>query len=902
MIDWHSLSKKEVLTRLESNEMGLKEEEAQLRLEKYGPNQLREIRKVRASTIFLRQFHSILIYILIIAAVVSASLGNWLDAWAISAIVVLNSFIGFIQEYKAEKAIEHLKSMLVPQAKVFRKGKLREIAATEIVPGDILAFYEGDKIMADARVIDCQDLQASEAALTGESMPEDKRIAEVELETPLAGRMDMVYMGTSIVRGSGKAVVTATGMQTEFGKIAGLVQRVKPSRTPLQEKLDVFAKKLGLFIIVLCIAIVAIGVALGFDKLEMFLTGVSLVVSAIPEGLPAVIVICLALTVQRMLRIKSLIRKLPASETLGRTTVICVDKTGTITEEEMRVKELYCSNKVFHAVEEEKEEKEKEEKVEKKERKKIKFLSDNKVASLEENKELTLLLKIGCLCNNARFESVMGKEYITGDPTEKALLIVAKDTGMSKKKLTEAEPRIHEFAFTSLRKMMSIVRDKKGEKISYVKGAPDILLERCSAELVNGSVIGLTKERKEKLLNIYSEMASRALRVLAFAFKHVPIVTQNTAENYLIFVGFQGMLDPPRPEVKPAIKKCHSAGIRVIMITGDSALTAKAIAKEIGLKGDAVEGAETDRMSDIELAEKLRKVEIFARVTPKHKLRIVEILKKQKEIVAVTGDGVNDAPALKRADIGIAMGIRGTDVARDTSDMVLLDDNFASIVKAVEEGRRTDDNTRKFIKYLLSVNFSEISIILFSILIGLPLPLLPLQILWINLVTESIPALALGVEPADKDVMQKKPRNPKEGILSGILPFIIAAGSLIFLTMLIIFILMLPHNFGALIGDALGEAMRHPRTMVLTTSIMFQMLFVFTCRSDKSIFKLGLFTNKWLLYAVGIAIMLHIIAIYTPLSTIFKLAPLGLADWLKVIALSSIGIVSFEIGKILKKK
>jgi len=884
MTNWHSLSKKEVLDELKSSEKGLKEEEVKLRLEKYGLNRLKEIHKIRPFIIFLRQFRSILIYILITAAIISALLKNWLDAWAISAIVMLNSFIGFIQEYKVEKAIKYLKSMLMPRAKVFRKDKLIEIAAIEIVPGDILVFYEGDKIMADARLIECHDLQTNEATLTGESMPEDKSTETVKLDTPLADRMDMVYTGTSVVRGNGKAVVTATGMQTEFGKIAGLVQRIKPPRTPLQEKLDAFAKKLGLFIIVLSIVIAATGVLLGFDKLEMFLTAVSLAVSAIPEGLPAVIVICLALSVQRMLKVKSLIRKLPAAETLGRTTIICTDKTGTITEEEMRVKELYCSNKVFRAIEEKKEEEEKG---------RIKFLSDNKIANLEENKELALLLKIGCLCNNARLETMMGKEQIIGDPTEKALLIAANEAGMSKKKLTEAEPRVREFAFTSSRKIMSIVRDMKGKNISYVKGAPDVLLQRCSAEVIGDSIIRLTRERKEKLLNIYGEMASRALRVLAFAFKHVPIVTQNSAENGLIFVGFQGMLDPPRPEVKPAIEKCRSAGIKVIMITGDSALTAKAIAKEIGLKESVIEGAEIEKITDDELAEKLNNIEVFARVTPKQKLRIVDVLKKQKEIVAVTGDGVNDAPALKRADIGIAMGIRGTDVARDTSDMVLLDDNFASIVKAVEEGRKTDDNTRKFIKYLLSVNFSEIGIIFFSILAKLPLPLLPLQILWINLVTDSFPALALGVEPADKDIMQKKPRNPKEGILKGIIAFIIVAGLLAFLSELIIF------NWEYLLA---GAVIAKTRTMVLTTGIMFEMLFVFTCRSDKSIFKLGLFSNKLLLYAVCIAIMLHIIAIYTPLSLVFKLVPLSLADWLKVIALSSIGIVAFETRKILKRK
>lgn len=876
--EWHALSKSEVIKKVKSNEEGISDEEANLRIKKHGLNQIRKIHGMRPFIVFLKQFNSLLIYILIAAVIISALLDNILDAGVISAIIIFNSIIGFMQEYKAEKTIEKLREMLVPQAKVLRKGKLEKINAHDIVPGDILVFDEGDKIMADARLISMTDLEVNEAILTGESMPKEKTISALPLETHLADRRNMVFTGTGIIKGSGKAVVVATGMSTEFGKIAGLVQKVKSPKTPLQEKFDSFAKKLGIFIFGLCIVVAFIGILSGFDKIEMFLLSVSLAVSAIPEGLPAVIAISLALSVQRMSKVNALIRKLPAAETLGRTTVICTDKTGTITEEKMTVMEAYYDSKLMK-------------------------VREGRLGLLrteaKKSKELHMLMKIGCLCNSTRIEfDLEEKEGIRiGDPTEKALVEAAENAGLKKEEMEIEEKHVKEFSFSSARKMMSVVKeinDSKGNKgyVSYVKGSPEIILEKCSQEMIEGKIVELEENRKKILMKVYENMASRALRVLAFAFKEVRIATQNMAENRLVFVGFQGMLDPPRKEVREAIEKCRTAGIRIIMVTGDSALTAKAIASEIGLEGDVLSDVELEKLSEQELINALKEISIFARVTPEYKLKIIETLKKQDEIVAVTGDGVNDVLALKKADIGIAMGVRGTDVARDTSDMVLLDDNFASIVKSIHEGRRSYANIKKFTKFLLSVNFSEIGLILFSILMSLPLPLLPLQILWMNLVTDSFPALALGVEPAEKDIMQKKPRNPKEGMLERIIIFIIMGGIIALLTKTMVFLTEY-HN---------GTSIDKIRTMVLTTAILFEMFFVFSCKSKKSILRTNMFGNKWLLGAVIFAVLLQIMVIYTPLNTAFRLTPLNMSEWAKSIAIASTGFVVFEIAKIVKEK
>lgn len=863
-VEWHALDEEEVLKQLGSNKNGLEVEEARKRLEIYGKNELKEKYKIRPLIIFFSQFNSFFIYLLLIAAIISLLVAHMLDFYAIIAIVILNVFIGFIQNYKAEKAIQNLKKSLVLKARVLRKGILYEIPATDVAPGDILVLKEGDKIVADARVIESFELQCNEAILTGESIPIDKFSKKIKAETILAERQNMVYSGTTVVRGHCKAVVIATGMSTEFGKIASLVQETKTEKAPLQVKIDDFAQKLGLAVIAICILIAALGIYFGLDKIEALITAISLAVSAVPEGLPAVVTISLALAVQRMFKVNGLVRKLPAAETLGRVSVICSDKTGTMTEENMKVIKMFYNNKIqeIHQVRDE----------------------------ARKNETASMLLKINCLCNNARIENLNGKTIYFGDPTEQALLRIAIDCGFNKEELTKKEPRVKEFAFTSSRKTMSVVRKSNSDFFSYVKGAPEVIIERCKYEFLEGKCHRLNEKRKQELLKVYSELAEQGLRVLGFAFKKVKkTATQKDAENDLVFVGFQGMLDPPRAEVKEAIRVCKEAGISVKMITGDSLLTAKAVAKEIELTGKSLSGNEIEKMSDEELKAKLKETTIFARISPEQKLRIVALLKEQGEIVAVTGDGINDAPALKRADIGIAMGIRGTDVARDVADIILVDDNFASIVKAVEEGRIVYDNIKKFTKFLLAVNFSEIFLILYSILLKLPLPLLPLQILWMNLITDSIPALALSMEK-EENVMKRKPLKEKS-ILNGILIFIIVAGLLAFIIELIAFYIGLSKS-----------DIDKTRTVVLTTSILFQLFFVFSCRSSKPLQKIGFFSNNWLVIAVAVSLFLHLTLIYSPLNVILKLSPLGFSDWLIILGLSVSGLVLFEVRKNIKQR
>jgi Ca2+-transporting ATPase len=854
-MDWHTIKEEEVISQLKTRKEGLSPNEARKRLKKYGENQLKKTKKLNALKIFLSQFASFLIIVLIIASIISAFLNHWIDFSVILIIVFLNSFLGFFQEYKAEKAIEKLKKMLVPKVKVIRNNKIEQIDSRKIVPGDILVLNEGDKVMADARIIQCENLQINEAPLTGESNPEEKQTGVLKKETTLADRTNILYQGTEVVRGTAKAVVVATGMSTEFGKVAKMVQEVKQEKNPFKEKLDRFAKKLGVIIIGLIIIVSIIGYFLGFDKLQIFLTAVSLAVSAIPEGMPAVITITLALATKRMLKVKSLIRKLPAAETLGRTTVIASDKTGTMTEEKMQVKSIFVNGK-----------------------------PSNK---FKKNKQIEFLFKIGILCNNARLEEKNNEngdieEYIIGDPTEKALLMVADKYGLDKKQITEQNPRIKEFPFSSERKMMSIIRLSEKSYINYVKGAPEIILEKSGSEIINGKVKKLDEKRKKQLIREYEKMASQGLRVLGFAYKEVisKEIKQEKVERNLVFVGFQGMIDPARPDVKKAIKDCQKAGIKVIMITGDSAITAKAIGRTIGLKGKLLTSKQLKKMSDEVLKEKIKETSVFARVSPEDKLRIVKILKQTKEIVAVTGDGVNDAPALKKADIGIAVG-RGTDVAKDASDMIILDNNFASIVKAVKEGRRVYDNVQKFVKYMLSANFYEIILILFAIIIGLPLPLLPLQILWLNLITDSLPALSLSTEQPEQNIMKRKPS--KKEILHGIKGFIFVAGILVFIASLLIFYLYL-------------KDIEKARTMAATTGFLFEMILVFNCKAKGSIFKSRF--NKYILYAIGASLALHLIVLYTPLNSVFSFVPLGIFDWLKILGLGILGFFIMELAKL----
>jgi len=855
-MEWYAIKEDEVLKQLKSNKEGLSEEEVAKRLKIYGRNELKKVRRLNSLKILLSQFTSFLIIILFIAIIISAFLKHWIDFSVILGIVILNGFFGFFQEYKAEREIENLKKMLVLKTKVMRKNKVEEIDARELVPGDILILSEGDEIPADARILRCSNLEVNEASFTGESLPVEKFAKILRIDVPLTERINMLYQGTGIVKGSCQAVVVSTGMKTELGKIAELVQEVKPEKNPFKKRMDRFAKTLGLIIIGLIMIISLIGFYLGFDKIQIFFTAISLAVSAIPEGMPAVITITLALATKKMAKINVLIRKLPAAETLGRVTVIATDKTGTITEEKMSVRKIYVNKKI--------------------------------TSRFEKNKETSLLFKIGILCNNARIEEEIkedGKieEYVIGDPTEKALLLAADEYGIDKKKETKEKPRVREFPFSSDRKMMSIVRETKNGYISYVKGAPEIIIEKCSAELINNKIYELKKVRKEELLEEYKEMALEGMRVLAFAYKPIiksaKDIEQKLAEHNLILVGFQGFIDPPRKDVKEAIRQCKEAGIRVIMITGDSALTAKTIGEEIGLEGEIIEAEQLERISDEKLFDSIDKISIFARVSPEDKLRIVNVLKRKNEIVAMTGDGVNDAPALKRADIGIAVG-RGTDVAKDASDMVLVDNHFASIVNAIKEGRRVDDNVNKFVKYMFSANFYEIMLVFFAILASLPLPLLPLQILWLNFITDSFPALALSTEHAEEDIMKRK---PKDGIFKGVLTFSIIAGILVFLASFLLFYFYI-------------EDISKARTMAATTGFVFEMLFVFNCKSKSSVFKSKF--NKYIIYAILASLVLHLLVLYTPLNVLFSFIPLSIFDWLKILALSGACFLLLEAIKV----
>jgi Ca2+-transporting ATPase len=721
-MSWHAQSLGEVLKKLGSSEQGLSGDEVQKRFAKFGKNVLRKYRRKSRLGVLLGQFNSLLIWILIVAAVLSAVIGHWIDASVIVVIVILNGLIGFAQEYKAEEIIEKLRRSLRYKVMVLRDGVRKEIDSKFLVPGDIVLFDAGDRISADCRILELESLQVSEAVLSGESFPVDKELSVLDKDVVLAERKNMLYAGTMVVRGRATAVVVETGRGTEFGKLAELVQTTEDEAMPLEKRINTFSRNISIAILVFVAFTFIVGVSVGIESVEMFLVSVSLAIGAIPEGLPAIIAITLAVAIKQMHKVNTLIRKLPAAETLGRATVICTDKTGTLTEEELTVDKIYAAG----------------------------------VGGRDSVVGRNMVLKIGTLCNNARDE----KDNILGDPTEIALIKVAKNFGLSKKALSDANVRVREFPFDSERKMMSIVRRAGKIQTSYVKGAPLFVLRKCTKEFVGGKVRLMTTERKKELVKVSRKMESSGLRVLGFGFRQVSRVNINEAENHLTFAGFVGMIDPPRKEVADAIREAVAAGIKIKVITGDSALTTKAIVDKIGLEGEVIEGKELDRLDDKGWHDVVRTRTIFARITPQQKLKVVEILKKQNETVAVTGDGVNDILALKRADIGIAMGLRGSDVARDSSDMVLLDDNFASIVRAIRQGRRVFDNLKKSIKFLLAANVGEVFAVVLGLILGLPLVFLPLAILWMNLVTDSLPALALAVEPAEENVMK---RGPKDG-------------------------------------------------------------------------------------------------------------------------------------------
>ncbi len=859
----------DIFKELHTGKDGLAEKEAGQRLQQYGCNEIREEKKISPIKILLQQFNSAVVYILIAALVISVFIGEQIDAVVIGIILILNALFGFYQEYKAEKSIEALKKLASLKAKVIRDGREIEVDSKLLVPGDIIRLIEGDKVPADCRLFDIINLQTQEAALTGESTPVKKELKVLNEKIPLADRINMVFSGTIITAGKGKAIVTGTGMNSEIGKIATLIQETEQEQTPLQKKLNQLGRWLGVLTIIISIIVFLGGVLKGGDKLEFFIVAVALAVAAIPEGLPAVVTIGLSLGSQRMVKRNALIRKLPSVETLGSTTVICSDKTGTLTKNEMTVKKIYANNRIIEVTGSGYE-------------KKGEFICNNKKVDAG---ELELLLKIGALNNDA---SLNGGSVI-GDPTEASLIVSAAKAGLSKEDLEKKHKRINEIPFTSERKIMTTVHSFDNKKLAFVKGAPEIILNLCTYVYENGKAKKLTGAKKKEILKINQEFANSALRVLGFAFRSAD--SKDKLEKNLTFVGLQGMIDPPREEVKEAIIRCRRAGIKVVMITGDHEITAKAIGKEIGLEGKSLTGQELDNTPDLDKI--VEEIVVYARVNPEHKIRIVDALKKKGHIVAMTGDGVNDAPALKKADIGIGMGITGTDVAKEASAMILTDDNFTSIVNAVEEGRGIYDNIKKFVEYLLSSNLGEVLTLFTAIMLGFPLPLIAIMLLWINLVTDGLPALALSVEPSDPNVMERKPRNPKEKIISNpVLARMLLVGITMMIGTLSLFKFYNPE-----------QNLAYAQTIAFSVLMCFQMFNVLNCRSEfKSLFKVGFFTNMKLWGAIVISILMQALVIHTPLSKFFKTVPLTPIDWLYIALVSSTVLIIVEIYKIAVSK
>lgn len=849
----HTLSKEDTLKQLNSTPKGLSSHQAEERLHQYGLNELKAEKGISPWQIIFEQFSSPLVWILLAALIISIVLKEEVDAIIIALIIILNAILGFIQEYRAEKAIEALQKMSALKARVLRNIKEIKIDSKYLVPGDILILDSGNKIAADGRLLEVHTLHTEEGPLTGESQPVTKKLGILDEKIALADRKNMVYGSTIVSQGKGKAVVTATGMRTEVGKIAKMIKEAQQKQTPLQKKLRDLGKYLTIAVVAVAVIVFLVGILSGEAASIMFLTAIALAVAAIPEGLPAVITISLAVGVQKMVKRNALVRKLPSVETLGSVNVICTDKTGTLTHNQMTITKIWANNQVYGVTGSGYEPK-------------GAFQQGKKLAN---PLPLYQLLKCGALCNDASLEKKKAKWEVIGDPTEASLIVSAEKAGFTLKELHDEEPRFDEIPFSSERKMMTTLHrvgkrlknSKENNSItSFTKGSPALVLEKCNRILIDGKVFRLDRNKKKQILQQNESFAKQALRVLGFAYKDNAIKTN--AESEMIFIGLQAMIDPPREEVKESIKECQMAGIRVIMITGDQINTAQAIASRLGITGKAITGLDLDTLN---LNKEIKDINIFARVNPEHKLDIVKALKAKGYVVAMTGDGVNDAPALKKSDIGISMGITGTDVAKEASDMILTDDNFSSIVNAVEEGRGIFDNIRKFVNYLLSANLGEIAVILFATLLRLPLPLTAIQILWVNLVTDGLPATALSVDPHSKKVMREKPRPPKESILPKSLRWdIIMFGVLMGLGGVILFWLYQ--------GSSLDKA----RTIVFTSLVLFELVRLQTIRRD---YNLTFFSNRWLLSAVVLSLLLHLAVIYTPLSQWFKTAPLGFIDW-----------------------
>lgn len=860
---WHTEELSQVLKKLKTNEkLGLKADEAKSRLETYGENKLKEKKKESLFVKFIKEFNDFMIIALIVAAIISAVVSklngeaDYVDSIIIIAIVIFNAIMGLVQEEKAEKSLEALKKMSAPSAKVIRDGRVQEIDALQVVPGDIVVLEAGNYVPADCRLINSYNLKIEESALTGETIPTNKDSGRILKENTAMGDLcNMAFATTVVVNGHGEAVVVDTGMNTRVGKIAGMIIEDESPDTPIQKKLNEVGKMLAIACIVICVLIFVIGIFKKIPIVEMFMTSVGLAVAAIPEGLPAIVTIMLSIGVTRMAKKNSIIRKLPAVETLGSSSVICSDKTGTLTQNKMTVTEV----RNCHGI-----------------------------ANSEDKK---FILELGTMCTDTTEERMDGRLGFTGEATEVAISNAAMQAGISKSFLYDEMRRINDIPFDSKRKMMTTIH-RYGNKYRIItKGAPDVLLKRCTHYYQNGQIDSIFS-KKESIYEQNNQMAEKALRVIAVAYKNVEKLPETQdMEQDLTFCGLIGMIDPPREGVKEAVRTCRRAGIKTVMITGDHLQTAKAIAKELGIfkRGDlAIEGENLERMDQHELEKNIMQYSVFARVSPEHKVRIVKAFQSTGAVVAMTGDGVNDAPALKNADIGIAMGKGGTDVAKNASDMILTDDNFVTIVEAVKQGRNIYDNIKKAIHFLISTNIGEIVTIFFGLILGMKSPLLAIQLLWINLVTDSLPAIALGLEKEEENIMSRLPRNPKKSLFAdGLWWKIIIEGTMLGMFTLLAFS----------IGNRL-YSVEVGRTMAFITLGMLELVHSFNIKSEESIFKIGIFENKYLILALILGVLLQVIVvIINPLAEIFSLVPLNGIQWLYTILISIAPIPIVEIQK-----
>ena len=860
---WQTLRKNEILKKLGTNEnVGLSEDEVKQRQEKYGKNKLQEKKKESVLIKFLKQFNDFMIIILIIASIISAVVSkmqgenDYVDSIIIVVIVIFNALMGVIQEAKAEKSIEALKQMTPQTAKVIRNGKKIEINAEELVKGDIIELEAGNYVPADCRILESHNLKIEESSLTGETEPSLKEADIIcKKDIPLGDMKNMAFMASITVNGHGKAIVIDTGMNTKVGQIANMIIEDEAPETPLQKKLGDVGKILGLACLAICIIIFIMGLIKHIEPVEMFMTSVGLAVAAIPEGLPAIVTIVLSIGVTKMAKKNSIIRKLPAVETLGSSSVICSDKTGTLTQNKMKVVDVRSKNK-------------------------------------------KLIIELATLCTDCEISVENGNQIVSGEPTEKAIVVESINLGTLKNEFEKLMPRVDEVPFDSNRKMMTTIH-KLGNKYRVItKGAPDVLLQRCTKEILEANNFNNIREQALQTLKIQCDnrqMAQKALRVIAVAYKDIDFlpnkIDSDNIENNLTFVGLIGMIDPPREGVKEAVKTCKNAGIKTVMITGDHLETAKAIAKDLGIlsiKDRAITGQELDKMTQSQLEKNIKEYSVFARVTPEHKVRIVKAWQRNGAVVAMTGDGVNDSPALKNADIGIAMGKNGTDVAKNAADIILTDDNFVTIVEAVKQGRNIYDNIKKAIHFLIATNIGEIVTIFMGLVLGLKSPLLAIQLLWINLVTDSLPAIALGLEKSEKDIMNRKPVNSKKGIFAdGLWNKIIVEGIMIGVLTLVAFGIGNKY-YGLEVG----------RTMAFLSIGFLELVHSFNIKNEKSIFETGIFENKYLLGSFILGILIQGIVVVIPVfANVFEVVPLNITQWIITIAISILPIPVIELQK-----